>query len=97
MRGAYPAVSYTARGDGETDSAMRRYVPQPSAIAQPATMLRIAHCEPGQDLPAAQSTANALGIVCPVPQHAVRATAWPTTRPLEQRNAIEQGRAWVES
>jgi len=33
MRGAYLAVSHTARGDGETDSAMRTYVPQPSAIA----------------------------------------------------------------
>ena len=33
IRGAYLAVSHTARGDGETDSAMRTYVPQPSAIA----------------------------------------------------------------
>jgi hypothetical protein len=33
MRGAYLAVSHTARGDGETDSAVRTYVPQPSAIA----------------------------------------------------------------
>jgi len=63
----------------------------PAPSPQPATMFRIAHCEPGQDLAATQSTANTLGIVGPVPQHAVRATARPTTRPLEQRDAIEQG------
>jgi hypothetical protein len=35
MRGAYLAVSHTARVDGETDSAMRTYVPQPSVIVVP--------------------------------------------------------------
>src|SRR5712692_6662029 len=34
MPGAYLAFSHSARGDGETDSAMRRYVPRPSAIAR---------------------------------------------------------------
>ena len=33
MRGAYLPFSHTASGDGETDSAMRRYVLRPSAIA----------------------------------------------------------------
>jgi hypothetical protein len=45
MRGAYLAVSHTARGDGETDSAMRTYVPttqrnRPSPL--PCFVLRIA-------------------------------------------------------
>jgi hypothetical protein len=34
MRGACLAFSHSVRGDGETDSAMRRYVPRPSAIAR---------------------------------------------------------------
>ena len=33
MQGAYLPFSHTAFGDDETDSAMRRYVPRPSAIA----------------------------------------------------------------
>jgi hypothetical protein len=34
MSGASLAFSHSVRGDGETDSAMRRYVPRPSAIAR---------------------------------------------------------------
>src|SRR4029077_17111429 len=49
----------------------------PAQSPQPATMLRIAHCEPRQNLAATQSTANALGIVGPVPQHAVRGGLQP--------------------
>jgi hypothetical protein len=33
MPGAYLPVSHTAPGDGGTDSAMRTYVPRPTAIA----------------------------------------------------------------
>jgi len=60
----------------------------PAPSPQPATMFRIAHCEPRQDLALAQGTPNALGIVGPVPQHTIRATAGPTTRALEQRKGI---------
>ena len=42
MRGAYLAVSHTARGDGETDSTMRKCVPQPSAIAP--THYHVSYC-----------------------------------------------------
>ena len=49
MPSVYLPVSHTARADGETDSTMRRCVPQPSAIARGATMFRITHCEQGQD------------------------------------------------
>jgi hypothetical protein len=34
MPGACLAFSHSVRGDGETDSTMRRYVPRPSAIAR---------------------------------------------------------------
>jgi len=91
MRGAYLAVSHTARGDGETDSAMRTYVPQPSAIAPARYHASYCALRAEARFGGYAKHANALGIVGPVPQHAVRATERPTTRPLEQRNAIEQG------
>jgi hypothetical protein len=47
----------------------------PAPLPQPAAMVRIAHCEQGQDVAGAQSTADVLRIVGPVPQHTVRATA----------------------
>ena len=62
----------------------------PAPSPQPATVFRIALCEQVPDVAGAQSTADGLRVVGPVPQHAVRATARPTTRPLERRNAIEQ-------
>jgi hypothetical protein len=62
----------------------------PAPSPQAATMFRIAHREPRQDLAPTQSTPNALGIVGPVPQQTIRATARPTTRALERRKGIEQ-------
>ena len=89
MPGAYRLFSHTAREDGGTDSAMRSCVPAP--LPQPATMFRIAHCEQGQDMAGTQNPADVLRVIGPVPQHTIRATARPTTRSLERRNAIEQG------
>jgi hypothetical protein len=89
MLGAYLPVSRTAGEDGETDSAMRSCVPRPSAVS-PARC-RVLYCAlQRQDVAGAQSTADVLRVVGPITQYAVRATARPTTRPLERRNAIEQ-------
>ena len=63
----------------------------PPSLPQPATMFRIAPCEQGQDVAGAQSPAEVLRVVDPVPYHRIRATARPTTRYLERRNRIEQG------
>lgn len=53
-------------------------------------MIRITHCDQGQDVTGAKSMADVLRVVGPVPQDAVRAIARPTTRSLERQNAIEQ-------
>ena len=63
----------------------------PAPLPQPATMFRIAPGEQGQDVASAQSPADVLGVVGPVPHYTIRATARSTTRSLERRNRIEQG------
>src|SRR5215469_6638176 len=95
MRGAYLAASHTAREGGEIDSAMRRYVPQPSGSA-PARFHALYCALPG----VAGFDGYAKHGECArhrrpglVPQHAARATARPTTRTLERRNAMEQGQS----
>lgn len=62
----------------------------PALSPEDATMIRITHCEQGQDVTGAKSIADVLRVVGPVPQDAVRAIARPTTRSLERQNAIEQ-------
>ncbi len=42
MPGGYLASSHSAHGDDETDSAMRRYVPRPSAIVP--TRYHVSYC-----------------------------------------------------
>ena len=91
MPSVYLPFSHTARADGETDSTMRRCVPQPSAIARGRyhdsyyALRSGAGCD-GRE----KQMADVLRVVGPVPQDAVRAIARPTTRSLERQNAIEQ-------
>ena len=62
----------------------------PAKSPQPTTMLGIAHCEQRGYAAGAQSTADVLRVIGPVTQHAIWATARPTTLTLEWRNTIEQ-------
>src|SRR6516162_10132772 len=62
MPGGCLVVFHTAGAGGETDSTTRRCVQRPAPSPQSATMFRIAHGQPRQDLAGTQSIANVLGV-----------------------------------
>ena len=62
----------------------------PAPLSQPATVLRVAHCEQRMDAAATQGTTDLLRVVRPVPEDTSRPAARPTKCALERRNVIEQ-------
>jgi len=86
---AYLASSPRAPGGGETDSAMRWYIPT-LRHRRAATMFHIAYCHPSQDFAPTQGRPNALGIVGRFPSTLSERQRGRPRRELDQRKGIKQ-------